>query len=562
MSNMDLLNGTCTLGESETHEFDISQLHLSCMRNRVVVSDSLPTTGKEGTTYMVGNNESGYEEYIWNGNKFVRMGTAVGSLVKFMTSRDWGLGKLSTDNVLIDNESAVVGMNANNQLRVPLAKLGVPGSICLGSAIKRSNARPYIVGIGHNENKQLSFNLARWQPDAIRKGAFVPGSLQYTQFYIYDDAGNRVKDENGEDLYEWQMWIKMGSVSDCGVVKLLHSLTGYTEEQIDSMRDTHAASVGLVIDRLDSFCDSFFTEIRLQGYFNNWAKTRSLGDEIWENDTYRNTLLTTTLDNVLNSENFGIEINQAAKEFLETVATDEYFNGLFLDVVIDEAKKISDKHWDDDLESRMSEIVEEQLPGRMDDYLTQPENLADVASAVKTKVQDLIADDIKKTTLDYAKRVFNGDEQITIGETQTTFPAYINTKVTDLINTSLQASLATINANISELQRSVNSIKNKAFNVTDLGTLSSSGALPVCADYDFIQVTTNVGSTFIFSVPEIKRAHALATAWSWVDVWGYHDDDVEYSGAQIRIDTGWVFNECAAYVSAFPMTIRGLRYVN
>ena len=450
-----------------------------------------------------------------------------------------------------------VGLSQSGQMVAQSATRERYGTVRLGSAYQTSNDGEFAVGIGVSSNPgkkgQLCFNLAEIQPLPDGRGfSEEPGALRY-----------RIKPgtSSAEGNLQYELFVMTGSYSQLGVVKMLHSLSGYTEEQINACRGTHAASVGLVLDGLDDFCGSFFTTHRMQGYFDSWARGQDLAQQIWDDAEKRGALFENVVGIVLADDTFKNQLDAITQEWLTGKVTDEFIVGLFKSDILEKVKEISDAHWDDDLESAINTITEsevkKQLPDAMSEFISTPDNVEVIAESVREKVQESVSEDAQAEALKYAKNVFNGSQTIQLGGIQTTFPDHVDVRINAIATEKLNA----FESRISALTQSLSRMRSGSVVEEEIGTVQASGAkLPGCDNYDLVEIRTNMGSTFVFDVWRIKRAFSENRSWSWVDVWGQHDDDVEYQGAQIRLTQGWAFHEIAAYQSAFPMRVIGLKY--
>lgn len=509
MSGMNVMSCNCVPAEAGDCACDITEIFLSCGRIRLIVLPELPEKGVKQTTYFIGNNEDGYTEYVWTGDGFTEMGTATASLIDRMTVDILGLGRISTADALTLAIGGAIGMNSDGQLIARKATLNDFGTVRLsnsetlttsiggddltrvggaiganengqlvgqsatrerygmvrlGSAFQPSNDGEFVVGIGMSSNSgkkgQLCFNLASKQP--------LPDGSGFT-----DETGclrYRKKPGTSGNTLQYEMYVLTASFLQLGVVKLLSSLTGYTEEQIDACRTTHAASVGLVIDGLDKFCEKFFTDNRIQGYFDTWATGKDLAQQIWDDDAKRKALFENVVDVVLDDNVFKTLLDTTSRNWLTAQITDDYVATLFGEKVLAKTKEISDAHWDDDLETtiqtKTEEEVEKQLPDAMAKFIAEPENVEIVAGSVKEKVQEVVSAGANEEALNYAKNVFDSKQEIELDGQRTTFGAYFAAKIGDYAK-AIQASLE---AQIATLSRRVNATTQRAFVLSWNGT--------------------------------------------------------------------------------------------
>lgn len=422
MSEITIMNMDCT-HEDGVCNCDISDMHMSCYRNRTEVYAALPESGKTGTTYYIGTNAGGYTEYVWNGTAFVELGTASGSFYNRATVDALGLVKLSTASVV--SGGSVIGMNSDGQLRVPVATLTAYGAVKLGSQYHPTNEIPYVVGIGCSASAttygQLCFNLSPTQSDGS------PGCLVYEQI--------------SDSPIEYTMKVKEGSASQMGIVKLLSSLTGYTDEEITAMRDTHAASVGLVVDGLDTFCEGFFTEYRMQGYFDEWASGKSLSQEIWDDEAKRGVLVADMTANVLGSDEVFSVITERVSEvslgWLNGNITADYIDGLFGERVLAKTAELVDAHWtnrlDATIEANTAREVGVQLEGAIASWFSVKENVRAVSDIVVSTVSGSVVAEAEGAAVDYMKSVVNGGEKMTVDGSTVKFDEWVSSKIEELV---------------------------------------------------------------------------------------------------------------------------------
>lgn len=506
---MNVMSCNCVPAEDGNCACDITEIFLSCGRIRLIVLPELPEKGVKQTTYFIGNNESGYTEYVWTGDEFTKMGTATASLIDRMTVDILGLGRISTADALTLALGGAIGMNAEGQLIARKATLNDFGTVRLsnsqtlttaiggddlnliggaiganengqlvgqsatrerygmvrlGSTYQASNDGEFVVGIGMSSNSgkkgQLCFNLAKLQP--------LPDGSGFT-----DETGclrYRKKPGTSGNTLQYEMYVLTGSFSQLGVVKLLSSLTGYTEEQIEACRTTHAASVGLVLDGLDSFCATFFTDNRMQGYFDAWALDKDLAQQIWDDGAKRDALFENVVDIVLTDVDFKSMLDTTSRDWLTEKITNDFIETLFGEKILAKTKEISDAHWNDDLEATIQttakEEVKKQLPDAMAEFIANPDNVEVVAESVKEKVQEAVSAGANKEALTYAKNVFDSKQTIELDGQETTFGAYFSAKIGD----SVKAIQASLDAQIATLSRRINAVSPRAFVLSWNGT--------------------------------------------------------------------------------------------
>lgn len=463
MSEINIMNANCTCSDGGVCDCNIEELHMSCVRNRTEVYATLPETGVVGATYFIGDNSTGYTEYVWNGSEFVSMGTASGSFYRAMSLDELGLGKLSTATTLTNG--AVVGMNSANQLMIPVATLNSYGAVKLGSQYVSQYPQPYHVGVTVNNDGKLVFNLRQTQSDGS------PGCLKY---------------QRKTTSSPFEMFIEEAGVGQMGIVKILHSLNGYTEEEIESMRETHAASVGLVVDGLDSFCEWFFTDSLMQGYFDTWASGKSLGEEVWTN--HQDVLVETVAEAVLSDAAIAntavVMAQKTATEWLSANITDSYVNELFKPQIDALAKQ----YWTSDVvslvESTSREVIEENFQDELKGCLSVPENVSAVAEVVAEKSKSILVESKDEIVVAHVEDVLGGSVPVEIDGVSTTFPEYIRNRIDNFV----QEAITGINERI---DYALSVATNRAYSTTKLWE-GESGALEVMlsglSNYDKIFV--------------------------------------------------------------------------
>lgn len=490
MSGMNILTCDCTCPtEGVDCVCDVTEIYMSCGRHKLEIYETLPEKGVEGVTYFIGNNEDGYVEYVWSCGKFVEMGTATATLIAPMTTTKLGLGKLSTSEILTESNGGVIGMNGSQQLLAQAARVNALGTVklststelttsvgsedsnviggfvgfnsdkqlvaqCasldrygtvrLGSRFHPTYEVPYVVGIGMSTNSgkrgQLAFNLRRTQSDGS------PGCLKYRQV--------------SSDPVQYEMFIEEGSDTQMGIVKMLHTLSGYSEEEINARRETHAASVGLVLDGVEKFAEWFFTDERLFGYFDEWARTGNLAETIWNTDEYRQVLLYTVCSYVEASETVKSLIDSLTQEnanaWLNEKVTDQYIDDMFYDRVVEVTKQIADEHWTDDLDKAIAESTAEQVElqteKKITEWFSKKENVEAVSELVTEAVEDKIYESVEDLTVEYAKGVFNGKNKINVDGEERSFAEWASLEIQRLVNSQTTG-----------LEGRINRINNRVF---------------------------------------------------------------------------------------------------
>lgn len=563
MSGFNVINAECS------GDCTISQQYFSCMRIRTEVLSALPETGIEGTTYLIGDNVRGYVEYVWNGERFVLMGAAGGMPFSVATTTELGLVKIS-DAKTAGNSSAVI-LNENNQLIVPFATLKDPGAVCLGSAFQATNGKGYLVGIGASKNKdtygQLCFNLAMQQPvegvDESDEGSYLdePGCLRYRK---------KPGTSTSAGTYQAEMYVTLASDTQLGVVKLLSTINGYSEEELVAKRNTHAASVGLIVEGLDSFCEGFFKDNRMQGYFDNWALGKDLANQIWDDANKKAVLLDTVTENIIASsvvtDTINTKTNELVTAWLNNTVTPQYIDDMFSERVIKKTTEIVDANWTNRLEATIAGLtqteVSVQLVAGIAEWFGNADNVRAVADIIVDTVSDEITQGAAEKAVEYTKGLFDGVNTMTVDGAEVLFEDWCSSKIEALVQNQLNGVTSQIQSLRNEVMARVESLKDGSFTSTLVGTIKSDGDVLDCSDYDYIEIRTNKNSCFCIPVWSIKRAFASGKYYFFLDVWGIHDDDTEYDGSQIRIAPGWKFHLCSDYTPAFPLEIYGLKYTS
>lgn len=396
LSGMTVLNATCTSGGC-----NIDKYHYSCNRKALIVLPELPERGEEGTTYFIGSHtmDEGFTEYVWsNASGWVAMGTAAASLVAPATTEKMGLAKIGTDAVIIGG--ADVGMNGSLQLKVPMATHETAGAVKLGSMFEGKNAEPYRVGITADNNSQLVFNL--------KEG----GSLKYER------SGDK-----------WELRVVDAADGQKGVVGLTSSLAGLTDSEIEARRNTHAASVGLVLDGLESYVRGFVTDARISSYFEDWASGKDIPSSVWE--AHQLDILQSLDDAIFASDTLSELVASNVRIYMDERFTDEYL----LSLVLDDLQKISRNYWTNDIDEAIAEEAKKevaiQFPEQLTGFLSKQENVNAIASVVKEEVKDILNEDKDDIVAGYIREIVEGDIEITIDGEETTFPAVVKKEVSN-----------------------------------------------------------------------------------------------------------------------------------
>ena len=538
MSGMNILTCDCTCPtEGVDCVCDVTEIYMSCGRHKLEIYETLPEKGVEGVTYFIGNNDDGYVEYVWSCGKFVEMGTATATLIAPMTTTKLGLGKLSTSDVLTESNGGAIGMNASQQLLARAARVNALGTVklstsaelttsvgsedknviggfigfnsdkqlvaqCasldrygtvrLGSQYHPTYEVPYVVGIGTSTNSgkrgQLAFNLRRTQSDGS------PGCLKYKTV-----STNPV---------QYEMFVEEGSDTQMGIVKMLPTLAGYTDEEIEERRETHAASVGLVLDGVEKFAEWFFTDERIYGYFDEWARTGALAETIWNTDEYRHVLLDTVCAYVEASDTVKELIESLTKAgadaWLNEKVTDQYIDDMFHDRVVEVTKQIADEHWTDDLDKAIAESTAEQVElqteAKITEWFSKKENVEAVSDLVTEAVEERIYEIAESVALDYTKGVFNGKNKITVDGEERTFTEWASLEIQRLVNSQTTGFEARINELRSKLEKSASAlanpykanavIKKKIWEGDSWWESNPQITLPEFEEYDYIEFYT------------------------------------------------------------------------
>lgn len=508
VSGMSVFNATCECADGSC---DISEYHYSCSRESLQVHATLPERGQEGTTYFVGSHTTGgFEEYVWsNASGWVKMGVAAASLVGPASSETLGLVKVSNPV----STGADVGLNGNLQLKVPMATNEVAGAVKLGSQYKGKNAVPYRVGITVDDNFQLVFNLRESQSDGSA------GCLKYIQ---YGD--------------KWEMGVAEASASQMGIVKLAGSIAGLSDSEVESMRNTHAASVGLLLDSVDSAVRSFVTSDRISGYFSDWALGSDIPAIIWTN--YQSNILNGVGERVLASDSF----QSFVSNWIEDRYTDEKFVELFGEPVKgwaeSKAQELAADYWNKDIENTIKSYTDKKVvevfPVQLGLFLTDKANVSAVANAVKDEVKTAIASEKDNIVTDYLQDVMDGKIQITVGGVATSFPSFVESKVDAKIgqsHTEINNRLDTLEGKVSRHNRFEGLTKTALMESAEgktsgVFTYTNNGYKMLaikCA-----QTTDSYGGKFSGVLPVINISECITMGIGTDFVWrfdGNHSDD-------------------------------------
>lgn len=401
---------------------------------------------------------------------YLHVGSSDFSALRPATSEEYGLVRLGTDDALDASTSARVGVNSAGQVLVPKMDTGTfgtaklssslvinnagtdrslwggliaadadgkiyaaaatidrRGTVMLGSDFQPTNSMPYVVGIGASSNAgvygQLAFNLATTQSDGS------PGCLTYT--IVDSSATNR----------QYQLGVAEGSYSQMGIVKMLHSLTGYTDEEIEACRTTHAASVGLVLDGLHDFCNEYLSEGYITSYFEDWALGKDLATQIWENETYQQALINNVISYLEISPSFQTYLDDKTTEvstsWLTTNITSSYIESLFTDKVLDKTAELVDAHWTDDLDKYIDAATDaavgSKLGSAINEYFKIDENIERVADLVVGSVMTTVSKETNDWVQEYVRGVINSENPMIVNGEEVYFKDVVQSEIVRLI---------------------------------------------------------------------------------------------------------------------------------
>lgn len=327
----------------------------------------LPETGKTGNFYFVGydytdsDSDSGYREYVWSEatSTYICLGETNFSALKPATTSTYGLVRLGTDTTLVSTNAAVVGLNSAGQMLVPMVErtptaetytdaTNTPGVVKLGSKFKSINTGSYVVGIGLSKNDDgLAFDLLE------------NGSLVYESESVSSDTVALQR--------HYYLRVLNGSLNTRGVVYLCSSLSGYTDSQIDAIADTHAASIGLVVQGIHDYVDSKFTTARIEEYFDDWITSDidELAQKFLNSDSRWASLTESVASYVVADTSVLAQLqsycNTTATTWLTENITQTYVYDTFASLV----QTVCDEHWDDELESYIDAQVSTEVASQV-----------------------------------------------------------------------------------------------------------------------------------------------------------------------------------------------------
>lgn len=456
------------------------------------IVSSLPSNPDVNTVYFVGNDDDGYAMQIYSDGAWVVIGNTSFAENRPMTVSSYGLGKLSTGVSQSLSNAGMIGVNSAGQLLAMKASTGYFGTVRLstdaeinpdsddykerggeigltsggqaytvtgtidrfgalrlGSKYQPTNASPYVVGIGASTNTgkvgQLAFNLKTTQSDG------TAGCLKYA-----------IKDGTSGDTLQYEMYVEDASASQKGVCRLVSSLEGYTDEEIEEMRDNVAASVGLVSDGVESYVRSYVTEGRISEFFDNWAEGQDLAAQIWNDDEKRGALETYLSDYIDGSSVLLAKVEDTTSGIVTSKLTDEYILSLINDTVLKVCEDAVEEHWDEDLETAIAEAAETQArkytESRVVAYLQNPDNVSVITSAVTEGAIDEIVESAQEqaaeTTAEYVQNVFDSKQQINLDDEMVYFSDYVKQQsegAVDALATELETRMSTLESSVSTL---------------------------------------------------------------------------------------------------------------
>ena len=480
--------------------------------------------GSDKTTDEDGNQTGGYYEYIWDWTEeqWICLGSSDYAPLELATTTEAGLVKLSTDTVLTATTAAPIGANAAGQILVPLAErtpnenyvdaTNTAGAVFLGSKFRGTNTGSYVVGIGlSNNDNAISFDL--------EKG----GALIYT----YED------DETQEDYAlqrHYYLKVQDGSLTTKGAVYLCSSLDDYTDDEIDAIRDTHAASVGLVVDGIETYVGEWM-DANIQDVFNNWATSDELLEKLVDTTAdHYSTWISNIATDLLSKSSFTSLVSSAATtattSWCTTNLTSTYWHTTFDDTL----ESLAETYWTDEISSNIdtavTQAVDEELDSQISSWMSNSTNLATVVSKVEAAISDDVNEYCAEQVIAYMKKIFNGTQTITVNNTSYTWENWIASK----LSSAMTSSLATYDTTINALAACVKNYTGTPTTTTlwsaddhsDPDLTAEYIELTVDKDADFLILRTNVAVTsevhkssyetdfypyFAVSVPAILARH-------------------------------------------------------
>lgn len=510
MSGTNLMNLKCECEPNAdgTCACDVEEIHLSCHRSKLTVLPEKPAVGELGTTYFIGNNESGYEEWAWTqAGSWLQIGTATATTINPMTVDTLGLGRLSTSTVVHLNGSehdsaGAIGINNAGQLlavrgtnntygtyrlstsdtlttTTSTADLnlhgGAVGTSESGQLVAQSATRErygtvrlgsmyyvfgkgseYIVGLGISGSDgtkgQLCFALADKQ--VLSSGAYSSeaGCLRFrkipNEFRVAPDGGTVNTNMLERDGAEYEMYVTTASATQMGVVKMVESFSAYSDAELTAMRDTHVPSVGCVVDYLRGWTEKWIND-NAKDYLYAWyCDQTGLTEELWA--LYSDTVVENVEARLIVDMRFLVKVqaytNEKTTEWLTANVTDTYLDGLFGGRIDSLAKQ----YWNDDIDAniqlRVAEKVSADFQAELTTHLSKSENVTRVAMEVVDEVKSVIAEDDEFTS-GLIIDVMSGKEKVELGGVLTTVPEYIDQKISTAVK-AYEAELAALKARV------------------------------------------------------------------------------------------------------------------
>lgn len=498
---------------------------------RTEVVASLPETGETGVFYFVGNDEAGYEEFIWDSQNrvFVRLGSTDFSALRPATETQYGLVRLGTNEVQTtsggpvgvtesgkafvakatltrygtictsaggavfptgyantsiydmggevgmftngrvyaraasihrfgtvclsadnyvyptdwapegeelnyDRMGGEIGFNVNGRIYARSASLERLGTVKLGSRYQPTNQQPYFVGIGASSNDgmrgQLAFNLAQIQPGTESTvypdgSTGLAGSLKYS----------RVPNASG---IQYQLYVETASASQLGVVRMLGSMSGYTDEEIEAMRSTHAASVGLVLDGVKEFGEDYFKDSKIREFFDAWAIDQDLAQQIWDDDAKRGALTEAVASSVFSSAGYQELVKADVDAKTTEIVTDDYIHELFDADVRSYAESYARQYWDDEISANIGRLVDTTLPGKVEEYYSvyfnKAENVERLGELVYESAKATLEKNANAQVAAYVGEVFANKRRIEFDGTSLFFKDWVANEVQRIVD--------------------------------------------------------------------------------------------------------------------------------
>lgn len=427
---------------------------------RVEVYAEKPDKLESGVLYMIGDDTDGYDVYVKDANnKTVYLyHTPYG--LQPATQSEYGLVKLSASGVewTLDTGAQAIGVDVNGQLRARTAGVDRCGAVRPSyTEVLSDQTYRGLIGMGQGEDGSMIFNpVASTSTFGVVKLGAEPHFMNATKYAVpisaHDSGGSTHGDTDGQLFFNLKtggalsysnsvLDVATGSYDTRGVLYLLDSLDPdvYSDEQIEACRYTHAASVALVLDAVDDFGEKYFTEERIGGFFDDWARSKDLAEQIWNNDDYRGELITILEENIVGNAIFNTNVNTYVSEItnkwlVETI-TQEFLFSMFEDSVKSWTSEAVDTYWTDKIKKTVHDFVEEevgeQLYDGIKDYMSDEKNMDGIANKVSGLVVSSVAEQASQAAVSYLQQFIQGEVELYIDGEWMTFRKYVNNFLTE-----------------------------------------------------------------------------------------------------------------------------------